>query len=71
MEYRAQVKGRCQRHFIQKRPRGDRDFRQHSEHWVAEWLSGVGSESPFAKQGLHLVDVWVDWRVLSNSGMDE
>lgn len=71
MEYRAQVKGRCQRPFIQKRPRGDRDFRQHSEHWVAEWLSGVGSESPFAKQGLHLVDVWVDWRVLSNSGMDE
>lgn len=71
MEYRAQVKGRCQRHFIQKRPRDDSNFRQYSEHWLAEWLSGVGSESPFAKQGLHLVDVWVDWRVLSNSGMDE
>ena len=71
MEYRAQVKGRCQRHFIQKRPRDDRNFRQHSEHWLAEWLSGVGSESPFAIHGLHLVDVWVDWRVLSNSGMDE
>lgn len=71
MEYRAQVKGRCQRHFIQKRPRDDRNFRQHSEHWLAEWLSGVGSESPFAIHGLHLVEVWVDWRVLSNSGMDE
>jgi CRISPR-associated protein Cmr6 len=71
MEYRAQAKGRCQRHFIQKRPRDDRNFRQHSEHWLAEWLSGVGSENPFAKQGLHLVDVSVDWRVLSNSGMDE
>jgi len=71
MEYRAQVKGRCQRHFIQKRPRDDPNFRQYSEHWLAEWLSGVGSENPFAKHGLHLVEVWVDWRVLSNSGMDE
>ena len=71
MEYRAQAKGRCQRQFIQQRPRGDNTFRQHSELWLSEWRTGAAPESLFSKEGLHFIDVRMDWRVISNSGVDE
>lgn len=71
MEYRAQVKGRCQRQFIQKRPRGDDSFRLHSQQWIDEWIEGASRESLFHNDGLRLFDVRIDWRVISNSGVDE
>lgn len=71
MEYRAQVAGRCQRQFIQKGSSGDGNFRLDSQKWVEEWLKGTSEEPAFHQNGLRLIDVRIDWRVMSNSGVDE
>ncbi|MFN9428145.1 MAG: hypothetical protein ACK6CO_14395, partial [Cyanobacteriota bacterium] len=70
MEYRAQVAGRCQRQFIQKGSSGDANFRLDSQKWVEEWLKGASEEPAFHQNGLRLIDVQIDWRVMSNSGVD-
>ncbi|MCP9883602.1 hypothetical protein KBY97_00480 [Synechococcus sp. ATX 2A4] len=62
MEYRAQVNGRCTRQFAKA---------QHAETWVHEWLEGARGDSPFVDSHLRVFEVSVDWRLISNSGVDD
>ena len=62
MEFRAQVPGRCQR---QKADLND------AKDWIDEWVKNVDLESPFSTKGLHIVEAQIDWRLISNSGVDE
>lgn len=61
-EYRAQVVGRSQRQFI-KAP--------DLKIWIQEWIERVDSRSPFTTDGLRLIEARIDWRLISNSGVDE
>lgn len=39
--------------------------------WISEWMQGIDRKtSPFNIAGLHKLTVQVDWRLLSNSGME-
>lgn len=69
MEYRAQVQGRCQRQYIskQKSQEGSSDIQK----WIDEWVERVDNDIPFKPAGLHIVEAQIDWRLLSNSGVDE
>lgn len=90
MEYRAQVKGRCQRQFVFKQPRGAtewldshayvREWRtaalpQHSynqKEWQQSIAPSSGAEPDAQRNRTYLrLDVSVDWRLISNSGIDE
>ena len=62
MEFRAQAKGRCQR---QDRKSPDIQL------WIKEWIDGADPKSSFNPQALRVVEVKVDWRLISNSGIDE
>lgn len=90
MEYRAQVKGRCQRHFIFKQPNGATEWLD-SHTYVREWRTACLPQHPYnqedQKQALiapaeavadthcnrthRRFDVKTNWRVISNSGIDE
>jgi CRISPR-associated protein Cmr6 len=61
-EYRAQALGRCQRQYT-KSP--DLNL------WIKEWVDGANRRSLFTAAGLHTVEVQIDWRLMSNSGVDE
>ncbi len=71
MEYRAQVPGRCQRQYINKPKDAPPGWRSDAQQWVDEWVKRVDSRVPFQGEGLRLIDVQIDWRLISNSGMDE
>ena len=63
MEFRAQVRGRCQR---QKADLND------AKDWVSEWTSRIECSDPFHVNGLTIVfPVKINWRLISNSGVDE
>ena len=82
MEYRAQVKGRCQRQFVAKRRRGG-DTWLDSQIFVKEWLSAAHPSHPYSHQthaskadAKHLthglqVEIPIGWRLISNSGIDD
>ena len=39
--------------------------------WISEWMQGIDrTASPFSSDDLHKLSVQVDWRLLSNSGME-
>lgn len=61
-EYRAQVVGRSQRQYIKA---------QDLKIWIQEWVERVDSRSPFTTDGLRLIEARIDWRLISNSGVDE
>jgi CRISPR-associated protein Cmr6 len=61
MEYRAQLQNRCTRQFAKC---GD------AETWVHEWLAAASSHSPFFIGSLRVFKVSVDWRLITNSGID-
>lgn len=65
MEYRAQARGRGQRQFIQATKKSP------IEQWLDEWVKFVDSSSPFTRDGLQIYDVQIDWRLISNSGIDD
>ena len=63
MEFRAQVRGRCQR---QKADLND------ARDWISEWTSRIEDGDPFYDNGLAIiVPIQINWRVISNSGVDE
>ena len=70
-EYRAQVEGRCQRQFIPKPKDPPPGWTSDIEAWIEEWVKGIDPKCPFRSDGLRLVTVQVDWRLISNSGVDE
>lgn len=71
MEFRAQALGRCQRQYIRKPKDPHPSWRSDIQIWVDEWVERVDRESPFSVRDLHVLDVQIDWRLISNSGVDE
>jgi len=71
MEYRAQVGGRCQRQYIRKPKDAPPGWRSDAQRWVDEWVERVDGRLPFHGQGLRLIEATIDWRLISNSGVDE
>jgi len=71
MEYRAQFSGRCQRQYIKKPKNAPPGWRTDIQQWIDEWVERVDGSSPFTQAGLRLVEVQIDWRLISNSGVDE
>lgn len=66
-EYRAQAPGRCQRQFIKSKDPQTSDLYL----WIQEWVERVDRRSLFSSAGLHTVEIEIDWRLISNSGVDE
>jgi len=71
MEYRAQFAGRCQRQYIKKPKDPPPGWRSDIQIWIDEWVERVDSASPFTTEGLRIVEAQIDWRLISNSGVDE
>ena len=71
MEYRAQVGGRCQRQYIRKPRNAPPGWRTDIQQWIDQWVERVDQASPFSGTGLRIVDAQIDWRLISNSGVDE
>ncbi|MEB3325363.1 MAG: RAMP superfamily protein [Cyanobacteriota bacterium] len=71
MEYRAQVPGRCQRQYIKKPPHAPPGWRSDIQKWIDEWVERVDQALPFSGKGLQIVEAQIDWRLISNSGVDE
>jgi CRISPR-associated protein Cmr6 len=71
MEYRAQVRGRCERQYIQKPKDAPPGWRRDIQIWIDEWVERTDRASPFTQTGLRLVEAQIDWRLISNSGVDE
>lgn len=71
MEYRAQIQGRCQRQYIKKPKGAPPDWRPDIQIWIDEWVERVDGQSPFSIDGLRIVEAQIDWRLISNSGVDE
>jgi len=71
MEYRAQLPGRCQRQYINKPKDAPPGWRAPIQEWIDQWVERVDRLSPFTTAGLHITEVQIDWRLISNSGVDE
>jgi CRISPR-associated protein Cmr6 len=71
MQHRAQVPGRCQRQYIRKPDNMPPGWRTDIQQWIDEWVERVDIASPFAGDGLRIVEAQIDWRLISNSGVDE
>ena len=79
MEYRAQVKHRCQRHFVEKKPKApSRSWRSNIQQWHDEWLKAINKKAADRLDDDHCGDqdtlieeVQIEWRLLANSGVDE
>jgi CRISPR-associated protein Cmr6 len=71
MQYRAQVTGRCQRQYIKKPRNAPPGWRSDLQRWIDEWVERVDRSSPFSSRRLRIVEAQIDWRLISNSGVDE
>jgi len=71
MEYRAQIEGRCQRQRIKEPSSRPAGWRPDIQIWIDEWVERVDSTTPFTTAGLRIVEAQIDWRLISNSGVDE
>ena len=71
MQFRAQVPGRCQRQYIRKPDNAPPGWRTDIQRWIDEWVERVDVASPFTGNGLRIVETQIDWRLISNSGVDE
>ncbi|MEB3271004.1 MAG: hypothetical protein VKJ44_05090 [Synechococcus sp.] len=71
MEYRAQFVGRSQRQYIKKPKDAGAGWRSDIQTWIDEWVERVDRVSPFTTEGLRIVEAQIDWRLISNSGVDE
>ena len=71
MEFRAQAPGRCQRQYIKKPKDPPASWRSDIQTWVDEWVERIDGTSPFHSKDLHVLEVQIDWRLISNSGVDE
>jgi CRISPR-associated protein Cmr6 len=79
MEYRAQVRNRCQRHYVETKPKGaENRWRSNIQQWHDEWLLGI-NRSIQERAAVDQIDgpdclvqeIEIDWRLLTNSGIDE
>lgn len=70
IEYRAQITGRSERQKPKPKdaPPG---WRTDLQIWIDEWSERVDHSSPFTQEGLRLLEVQIDWRLISNSGVDD
>lgn len=79
MEYRAQVRNRCQRHYVETKPKGaPSSWRSNIQKWHDEWLLGINRSanqrsitSDSAHPDILIQEIEVDWRLVTNSGVDE
>jgi CRISPR-associated protein Cmr6 len=71
MEFRAQAPGRCQRQFIKKPKDAPEGWRSDIQIWIDEWVERLDGRRPFTTSGLRLIEAPVNWRLISNSGVDE
>ncbi len=72
IEYRAQITGRSERHYIKPKPKdAPPGWRTDLQIWIDEWSERVDHSSPFTQEGLRLLEVQIDWRLISNSGVDD
>ena len=71
IEFRAQVRGRAQRQYIPDTKNQSIGFKSDIELWIEQWTNRIDPEMPFTQEGLHVVDAQIDWRLISNSGIDE
>jgi len=79
MEYRAQVRNRCQRHYVETKPKGaPNSWRSNIQRWHEEWLAGINKSADYRRRQTDatnanaLVQEFdIDWRLLTNSGVDE
>ena len=79
MEYRAQVRNRCQRHYVETKPKGaPNSWRSNIQRWHEEWLAGINKSSDhrsartdFVNADTLIQKIDIDWRLLTNSGVDE
>ncbi len=71
MEYRAQVKGRSQRQRINEPKDPPPGWRSHAQQWTDEWVERIDASVPYKGTGLRLFAAQIDWRLISNSGVDE
>lgn len=71
LEYQAQVAGRCQRQYINKPKDVHHGWRAPIQVWIDQWVERVDRESPFTSEGLRITEAQIDWRLISNSGVDE
>ncbi|MFM9104843.1 MAG: hypothetical protein ACKOPS_27445, partial [Cyanobium sp.] len=75
MEYRAQVPGRCQRQYIKKPEDAPSGWCSDVQQWIDQWVERVDQASPFSGKFSHhqlkIIEAQIDWRLISNSGVDE
>ncbi len=71
LEYRAQAPGRSKRQFIKKARDLPQGWKSPIEQWLDEWVERVDSSTPFTTHGLQILEVQIDWRLISDSGLDE
>lgn len=71
IEFRAQVPGRAQRQHIKKPHGATYDRKSDIQLWIDQWIERVDPQVPFTGEGLHIVEAQIDWRLISNSGIDE
>lgn len=71
MAYRAQVQGRCQRQRIKEPKPLPPGWQSDIQIWIDQWKERVDKASPFSGEGLRIVEAQIDWRLISNSGVDE
>ena len=71
MEYRAQIEGRCQRQYINKPKNPPPGWRSDAQQWIDQWVERVDRKVPFQSEGLRVIEAQIDWRLISNSGVDE
>lgn len=71
IEFRAQVPGRAQRQYIKKPDHAPEGWKSDIQHWIEQWIERIDAEVPFSAEDLHIVEAQIDWRLISNSGVDE
>jgi len=71
LEYQAQVAGRCQRQDINKPKDAPPGWRAPIQIWIDQWVERVDRQLPFTSEGLRITEAQIDWRLISNSGVDE
>jgi len=77
MEYRAQIKNRSQRQFVQVKPRGSSEsWRSDIQRWHDEWMLAIrrslpSSSSMQESENSLVCSCEIDWRLIANAGTDE
>jgi CRISPR-associated protein Cmr6 len=77
IEYRAQIKYRAQRQFVQVKPKGSPEsWRSDIQRWHDEWMMAIRKALPASdhfdgNENSLVYQCEIDWRLIANSGTDE